>query len=64
VPRLGTDPFTTPLQTGVPLYQALVQRLSTDLGKPVQTGEFGADMQVDLTNDGPVTLIIDSKMRE
>jgi D-tyrosyl-tRNA(Tyr) deacylase len=50
--------------TAIPLYQAFVQRLSTDLGKPVQTGEFGADMQVDLTNDGPVTIIIDSKMRE
>ena len=48
----------------VPLYEAFVQRLSADLGKPVQTGEFGAAMQVDLTNDGPVTIIIDSKMRE
>jgi D-aminoacyl-tRNA deacylase len=48
----------------VPLYEAFVQRLRADLGKPVQTGEFGADMQVDLTNDGPVTIIIDSKMRE
>jgi D-tyrosyl-tRNA(Tyr) deacylase len=38
--------------------------LIADLGKPVQTGEFGADMQVDLTNDGPVTIIIDSKTRE
>jgi D-tyrosyl-tRNA(Tyr) deacylase len=51
-------------QAAVPLYQAMVQQLSTDLGKPVQTGEFGADMQVDLTNDGPVTIIIDSKLRE
>jgi D-tyrosyl-tRNA(Tyr) deacylase len=51
-------------QTAIPLYQAFVQRLSADLGKPVQTGEFGAGMQVDLTNDGPVTIIIDSKMRE
>jgi D-aminoacyl-tRNA deacylase len=50
--------------TAVPLYEAFVQRLSADLGKPVPTGEFGADMQVDLTNDGPVTLIIDSKTRE
>jgi len=48
----------------VPLYEAFVQRLSADLGKPVATGEFGADMQVDLTNDGPVTIVIDSKMRE
>jgi len=48
----------------VPLYEAFVQRLSADLDKPAPTGEFGADMQVDLTNDGPVTIIIDSKMRE
>lgn len=48
----------------VPLYEAFVQKLSADLGKPIQTGEFGADMQVDLINDGPVTIIIDSKNRE
>jgi D-aminoacyl-tRNA deacylase len=48
----------------VPLYEAFVQRLGADLGKPVETGEFGADMQVELVNDGPVTIIIDSKMRE
>jgi D-aminoacyl-tRNA deacylase len=48
----------------IPLYDAFVKRLSADLGKPVQTGEFGARMQVDLTNDGPVTIIIDSKLRE
>lgn len=48
----------------VPLYESFVQRLSADLGKAVPTGEFGADMQVDLTNDGPVTIIIDSKMRD
>ena len=51
-------------QTAIPLYEAFVQKLSADLGKPVPTGEFGADMQVELTNDGPVTIIIDSKMRE
>ena len=50
--------------TAIPLYQAFVQRLSADLGKPVQTGEFGADMQVELVNDGPVTIVIDSKLRE
>jgi len=38
--------------------------LSQDLGKAVQSGEFGADMAVTLTNDGPVTIIIDSKLRE
>ena len=48
----------------VPLYEAFVQRLSGDLGKPVATGEFGADMQVELINDGPVTIMIDSKVRE
>ena len=48
----------------MPLYEAFVQQLSAVLGKSVPTGEFGADMQVDLTNDGPVTLIMDSKLRE
>ena len=48
----------------VPLYEAFVQRLSADLGKPVPTGEFGADMRVESVNDGPVTIIIDSRMRE
>lgn len=47
-----------------PLYGEFIARLSLDLGKPVQTGEFGADMRVSLTNDGPVTVIIDSKLRE
>ena len=51
-------------QTAVPMYGSFVQRLSTDLGKPVQTGEFGADMKVELINDGPVTIIIDSKLKE
>jgi D-tyrosyl-tRNA(Tyr) deacylase len=41
-----------------------VVRLSTEFGKSVQTGAFGADMAVTLTNDGPVTIIIDSKLRE
>ena len=51
-------------QIAVPLYEAFIQRLTADFGKPVQTGKFGADMQVDLVNDGPVTIIIDSKLRE
>jgi D-tyrosyl-tRNA(Tyr) deacylase len=38
--------------------------LTQDLGKPIQTGEFGADMKVSLVNDGPVTIIVDSKMKE
>jgi D-tyrosyl-tRNA(Tyr) deacylase len=51
-------------QVAVPLYEKFIARLEQDLGKPVQTGEFGAMMQVSLTNDGPVTIIIDSKLRE
>ena len=51
-------------EIAVPLYEAFKSRLSLDLGKPPQTGEFGADMQVTLLNDGPVTIIIDSKARE
>jgi len=51
-------------EIAVPLYEKFIQRLAQDLGRPVETGEFGADMQVNLTNDGPVTIIIDSKTRE
>ncbi len=51
-------------EVAVPLYEQFIQRLTQDLGKPVATGEFGADMQVSLTNDGPVTILIDSKARE
>jgi D-tyrosyl-tRNA(Tyr) deacylase len=47
-----------------PLYRFFVERLSAALGAPVPTGEFGADMQVSLVNDGPVTIVIDSKARE
>lgn len=45
----------------IPLYENFVKQLEIDLGKRVQTGQFGADMQVELLNDGPVTIIIDSK---
>jgi D-tyrosyl-tRNA(Tyr) deacylase len=48
----------------VPLYEAFVRRLTADLGRPVVTGEFGADMKVSLVNDGPVTIIIDTRARE
>jgi len=51
-------------EISIPLYQQFVAQLARDLGKPVQTGEFGADMQVSLINDGPVTILIDSKARE
>jgi D-tyrosyl-tRNA(Tyr) deacylase len=51
-------------EVAIPLYDALISQLQTDSGRPVMTGEFGADMQVSLVNDGPVTIIIDSKLRE
>jgi D-tyrosyl-tRNA(Tyr) deacylase len=51
-------------EIAIPLYEKFIARLTQDFGKPIQTGEFGADMQVSLTNDGPVTIIIDSKSRE
>jgi D-tyrosyl-tRNA(Tyr) deacylase len=51
-------------EIAVPLYEQFIARLTQDLGKLIQTGEFGADMKVNLTNDGPVTIIIDSKSRE
>lgn len=51
-------------EVAVPLYEQFVARLEKELGKPVGTGEFGADMKVSLINDGPVTISIDSKKRE
>lgn len=51
-------------ETAIPLYEKMIQQLQTDLGKPVGTGIFGADMKVRLINDGPVTIIIDTKNRE
>jgi D-tyrosyl-tRNA(Tyr) deacylase len=51
-------------ETAIPLYEQFIRRLEQDLGKPIQTGEFGADMQVSLVNDGPVTIVMDSKNRE
>ena len=51
-------------EVAIPIYEAFVRKLTEELGRPVQTGEFGADMKVSLTNDGPVTIIIDSKIRE
>jgi len=48
----------------IPLYQQFVASLETALNKKVQTGEFGADMKVELLNDGPVTIVIDSKIKE
>jgi D-tyrosyl-tRNA(Tyr) deacylase len=48
----------------IPLYEAMIQRLSSLLGKKVKTGIFGADMKISLLNDGPVTIIIDTKNKE
>jgi D-tyrosyl-tRNA(Tyr) deacylase len=48
-------------ESAIPLYEALVKMVSAELGKAVQTGDFGADMKVALVNDGPVTIIIDTK---
>ena len=51
-------------EVAVPLYERFLTRLAVELGRPVQAGEFGADMQVALVNDGPVTILIDSQARE
>ena len=48
----------------IPLYEAFIKQMGRDLGKPVQTGKFGALMEVSLINDGPVTIIIDTKNKE
>lgn len=53
-----------PHNISVPLYEAFCQRLSQAMGKPVGTGEFGADMKVELLNDGPVTILMDTKNKE
>jgi D-tyrosyl-tRNA(Tyr) deacylase len=48
----------------IPIYKKIIEQLQHDLGKKVFTGEFGADMKVELLNDGPVTIFIDSKNKE
>jgi D-tyrosyl-tRNA(Tyr) deacylase len=48
----------------IPLYEQFKAQLEKDLGKPIATGQFGADMKVSLLNDGPITIIIDSQLRE
>lgn len=50
-------------EIAIPLYEKMITQLTFDLGKPIETGTFGADMKVSLLNDGPVTIIIDSKNR-
>ena len=51
-------------EIAIPLYESFVQQMEIELGKKIQTGQFGADMKVGLVNDGPVTIIIDTKNKE
>lgn len=51
-------------EVAIPVYQAFISQLNKDLEKQIATGEFGADMKVELLNDGPVTIIIDTKNKE
>jgi D-aminoacyl-tRNA deacylase len=65
--RKGTRPSFNDAakpELAVPLYEAFVRHAAAALGRPVATGKFGAMMKVELVNDGPVTLVIDSKLRE
>lgn len=51
-------------EIAIPLYESFVKQMEMELGKNIQTGQFGADMKVSLVNDGPVTIIIDTKNKE
>lgn len=51
-------------EIAVPLYEKMIERLAQELGKPIETGEFGADMKVGLINDGPVTIFMDTRNKE
>jgi D-tyrosyl-tRNA(Tyr) deacylase len=51
-------------EIAIPLYEQMIMQLEKDLGKKIQTGLFGADMQVDILNDGPVTILIDTKQKD
>jgi D-tyrosyl-tRNA(Tyr) deacylase len=51
-------------EIAIPLYEQFIREMEQHLGRPIQTGEFGADMKVELLNDGPVTLCVDSKNKE
>ncbi len=51
-------------EIAIPIYENMIRQLEKDLGKKIQTGEFGADMQVELLNDGPVTILIDTKQKD
>src|SRR5574344_1831819 len=56
--------YAAPPETAIPLYDSFIKILENALGKEIQTGSFGADMKVSLINDGPVTILIDSKDRK
>ncbi len=65
--RKGNRPsyiHSAPPATAIPLYEYFVQQLRQTLGRDIPTGRFGADMKVSLTNDGPVTIVMDSKNPE
>ena len=51
-------------EVAIPLYEQFIAKLGAEFGNPIHTGEFGADMKVALVNDGPVTIVIDTKARE
>ncbi len=51
-------------EVAIPRYEVFISQLATELGRPVLTGEFGADMKVALVNDGPVTITVDTRARE
>jgi D-tyrosyl-tRNA(Tyr) deacylase len=51
-------------EIAIPIYEKFIEKLTSDFGKQAKTGRFGADMQVALVNDGPVTILIDTKVRE
>ena len=65
--RKGTKPSwhrAAPPEVAVPLYEEFVRAMETAIGRPVPTGKFGAMMEVSLVNDGPLTLVLDSRLRE
>ena len=51
-------------EISIPLYEAFLKQIAIELGKPIQSGTFGADMKVSLLNDGPVTILMDTKNKE
>ncbi|MFN5343997.1 MAG: D-aminoacyl-tRNA deacylase [Bacteroidota bacterium] len=66
-PKKGNRPSysrAAPPAIALPIYEKMIELLSAELGKPIQTGVFGADMKVELLNDGPVTIVIDTKNKE